>query len=165
MKFIYFFVLTTTFCFSQKTAFNTLNENESYIEYLTKNNDILKLGDTLIIGIPTTQEGFNYISQGGQKVSHTLAMKKVIVTKLKTYGSQKNGYKMYVHFKGYGLLPVLIDYETAFDLGEIINPNASLSKKQAIEKLKETKELLELGVIKIDDYTKIKEELTKIILK
>jgi hypothetical protein len=158
------FLITFSFCYSQKAEFNKLSIKSNYDEYYTKNGDILKLGDTLIIGIPISELGFTYISQGGQRVSNTLSEKKILIDKLKTYGSKSNGYKMYAHFKGYGLLPVLIDYETAFELGEIKNPNAKLTKKQAIEKLKEAEELLDLGVLKEEEYLKTKEKLTKIIL-
>ena len=165
MKLTYLFLISIIYCFSQKAEFNKLNEKGNYKEYITKNNDILKLGDTLIIGVPTSELGFTYISQGGQKVSNTLSEKKIVIDKLKIFGAERNGFKMYAQFKGYGLIPVLIDYETAFELGEIKNPNATLTKKQAIEKLKESKELLDLGVIKIEAYERIKVELTKLILK
>ena len=101
----------------------------------------------MTIGIPTSDLGFTYISQGGQRVSNTLSDKKVVIDQLKTYGSKKQGFKMYAQFKGYGLVPVLIDYDTAIETGEIKNPNAKLSKEEAIKKLKEAKELLDLNVI------------------
>jgi len=86
------------------------------------------------------------------------------VDKLKTYGTKKSGYKLYAHFKGYGLIPVLIDYDTALEVGEIKNPNKKLTKEEAIAKLKEAKELLELGIITQEDYDKLKSEMTPIIL-
>jgi len=122
------------------------------------------VGDTLTIGIPTSDLGFIYIYQSGQPVLNTLSDKKVVVDKLKTYGTKKSGFKMYAHFKGYGLVPVLIDYDTALELGEIKNPKIKLTKEQAISKLKETKELLDLGVITQADYDKLKSELTPLIL-
>ena len=157
------FSLTVSYC--QKAEYNKVSEKSTFEEYLSKNNDIIKIGDTLIIGNPTSDLGFTYIFQGGQRVSNTLTTKKVIVTKIKSYGNQENGYKVYVHFTGYGIIPVLIDYETAFELGEILNPKSKISRKQAIVKLKETKELLDLGVINIEQYEKEKAELIKIILK
>jgi hypothetical protein len=158
-------LLTLGFCFSQKAEFNKLFEKESYQEYVSKNNDILKIGDTLIIGIPTSELGFTYISQGGQRVSNTLSGKVIIIDRLKTYGAEKNGFKMYAQFKGYGLLPVLIDYETAFEVGEIKNLKAKLTMKQVIEKLKENRDLFDLGVIKSDEYEKNRIELMKLISK
>ena len=161
------FTLLLIFCFSisysQTAEYGKLTKKSEYKNYVTKIGDTLKVGDTLTIGIPTSDLGFIYISQGGQRVSNTLADKKVIVDKLKTNG-KKNGYKMYAHFKGYGLLPVLIDYDTALELGEIKNLNKILTKGEAIAKLKEAKELLELGVITQADYDKLKSEMTPLIL-
>lgn len=71
---------------------------------------------------------------------------------------------MYAHFKGYGLLPVLIDYETALELGEIKNPDGKLNRDEAIAKLKEAKELLDLGVISEKEYNDLKTELTPTIV-
>ena len=59
---------------------------------------------------------------------------------------------------------MLIDYETALELGEIKNLKNKLTKGQAIAKLKEAKELLELDVITQADYDKLKSELTPLIL-
>ncbi|SIS99891.1 hypothetical protein SAMN05421766_106191 [Zobellia uliginosa] len=54
---------------------------------------------------------------------------------------------MYAQFKGYGLLPVLIDYETALELGEIKNPDKKITREQALAQLKEAKKLLDLEVL------------------
>lgn len=165
MKFLILLLISTfSISHSQTTEYGKLTDKSEYQIYLTKTGHILKVGDTLTLGIPTSDLGFTYISQGGQRVSNTLAAKKVIIDKLKTYGNKKSGYKMYAHFKGYGLVPVLIDYETALDLGEIINPSTKLTKEQAIAKLKEAKELLNLEVITQADYNKLKSEMTPIIM-
>jgi len=151
--------------YSQIAEYGKLTKKARYQIYLTKTGDTLKVGDTLTIGIPTSDEGFTYISQGGQRVSNTLSDKKVVVDKLKTYGNKNNGYKIYAHFKGYGLLPVLIDYDTALELGEIKNSNTKMTRKQAIEKLKEFKDLLDLELITQTEYNKFKAELTPIIME
>ncbi len=158
-----FFSITITY--SQTAEYGKLTSKSDYEIYLTKTGDTLKVGDTLTIGIPTSDLGFTFISQGGQRVSNTLSDKKVIVDKLKTYGTKKSGYKMYAHFKGYGLIPVLIDYDSALELGEIKNSKIKLTKEQAISKLKEAKELLDLEVITQEDYDILKSELTLLILK
>lgn len=157
-------IMSFSINFAQTAEYGKLIKKSSYKIYITKNNDSLKIGDTLTIGIPTSDLGFTYISQGGQRVSNMLSEKKVIINKLKTYGNKTNGFKLYAHFKGYGLIPVLIDYETAFELGEIKNSNAKLTRKQAIEKLKELKELLDLGIINNEEYEKLKSELKPIIM-
>lgn len=150
--------------FSQKAEYGNLTKKSSYEEYLTKSGDIIKIGDTLTLGIPTSDLGFTYISQGGQRVSNTLSNKTVIIDQLKTYGTKSQGFKLYVHFKGYGLVPVLIDYETALETGEIINENAKMTKEEAIKKLKGAKDLLDLEIINQSKYDSLKNALTPFIL-
>ena len=151
--------------YSQIAEFGNLLNKSTYNEYLSRSGDTIKIGDTLIIGIPTSDLGFTYISQGGQRVSNTLAGKSIVIDQLKTYGTKSQGFKMYAQFKGYGLVPVLIDYDTALETGEIKNPKAGTTKEQAINKLKEAKELLDLEVISETEYNAIKNKLTPIIIK
>jgi hypothetical protein len=47
--------------------------------------------------------------------------------------------------------------------GEILNPNRAMTREEAIKKLKESKDLLDLEMMTIDDYNKIKDNLTPII--
>lgn len=55
------------------------------------------------------------------------------------------------------------DYEKAALAGEIKSTNAPLTREEAIAKLKESKELLDLGIIEEAEYENLKEELTPII--
>lgn len=157
-------ILNFSISYSQISEYGKLEKRDSYDMYVTKLGDTLKIGDTLMIGIPTSDLGFTYISQGGQRVANRLANKKIIIDKLKTYGKSRNGFKMYVQFKGYGLIPVLIDYETALEVGEIINPNKKLTREEAISKLEEAKKLLNLELITQSEYDKLKRKLAPIIM-
>ena len=69
-----------------------------------------------------------------------------------------------VNFKG-GIIGSA--YLTASDYsvirGELINPNALMTRAQAIAKLKESKDLLDLEIMTQDEYDKIKLKLTPII--
>lgn len=58
----------------------------------------------------------------------------------------------------------IIDYEKSVLAGEIRSINAPLNRDEAIAKLKESKELMDLGVIDSEEYDKIKAELTPIII-
>jgi len=58
----------------------------------------------------------------------------------------------------------VVDYEKSILAGEIRSINAPMTRDEAIAKLKESKELLDLGIIESADYEKIKKELTPIIL-
>lgn len=57
------------------------------------------------------------------------------------------------------------DYEKAVIAGEIKSANAPMTRAEAIAKLKESKELLDLGIIDAAEYEKLKTELTPIIMK
>lgn len=57
-----------------------------------------------------------------------------------------------------------MDYENSILLGEIKSMNAPLTRPEAIAKLKESKDLLDLGVIEKLEYEKLKKDLTPIIL-
>lgn len=62
----------------------------------------------------------------------------------------------------YGNIRNLLD---ALRNGELVNPNRGLTREEAIAKLKETKDLLDLGMIKQEDFDKLKAELTPTIMK
>lgn len=55
------------------------------------------------------------------------------------------------------------DYEKAVLAGEIKSINAPLTREEAIAKLKESKDLLDLGIIEEAEYEQLKAELTPII--
>ena len=58
----------------------------------------------------------------------------------------------------------ILDVEKALSSGEIVNYDSSLSKEEAIRKLKESKDLMELDFLSKEEYEKLKEKLTPIIL-
>jgi hypothetical protein len=58
----------------------------------------------------------------------------------------------------------ILDIEKALSSGEIVNNNAPLSKEDAVKKLKDSKDLMELGFLSKEEYEKLKEKLRPIIL-
>jgi hypothetical protein len=58
----------------------------------------------------------------------------------------------------------ILDIEQALYSGEIVNSYAPLSKEEAIKKLKESKDLMELDFLSKEEYLKLRKELTPIIL-
>ena len=58
----------------------------------------------------------------------------------------------------------IVDIEKALASGEIVNTNAPLSKQEAIRKLKESKDLMELDLLSKEEYEELKERLIPIIL-
>ena len=53
--------------------------------------------------------------------------------------------------------------QAALNCNEIINPNRKMNRKEAIEKLKEAKELVDIGIMSAEDYEKLKLKLSPII--
>ena len=157
-------LLVTLTCSSQIAEYGKLTDNLKYDSYISKTGDKIIVGDTLIIGKASGEFGFIYITQGGERVVSSLAGNKVKITQIKSFGTIKAGYKLWVQFKGYGLVPVFIDYDNAIETGEIINPMAKMTRDQAINRLKESKDLLDLNVITAEEYEKLKNELTPIII-
>jgi len=160
-----FIALSPLFSIAQAGKYGDLQKG-NYDEYITKNGDTLIKGDKLIIGTPVAADAFMYITQGNEKVHIRLSGKEVEIHKFKAWTlNKKEEPSMYVLFKGYGLIPVYIDYENALKFGEIINPSAKFSKDDAIAELEEAKKLLDLGVITQEDYDKMKNKLSKVILE
>lgn len=157
-------LLVANISFAQIAEYNKLSKNnQSFNEYKSKNGDIIKVGDSLMTGKAMDPDGFRYISQGGGRMHATHGGKPFTIHKIKSYGKEKSGFSIWISFKGYGLLPVEVDYENALEAGEIINSKGTLTRQQAIDKLKESKELLDLEVITQEEYNNIKEDLTKFI--
>ena len=59
----------------------------------------------------------------------------------------------------------IINFDKALASGEIVNPNKPMSREEAIKKLKESQDLMQLGLISKQEYDKLKDELTQIILQ
>jgi hypothetical protein len=106
-------------CFCQKVEFNKITSEGNFNEYLSKDNKLIKIGDTLNIKFPRTGNTFTFITQGNEPCGVILSNTKNKITKIKVIGNETLGYKAYIIFKGYGLLPVFVEYESAFETGEI----------------------------------------------
>ena len=57
----------------------------------------------------------------------------------------------------------ILGLTTALNKGEVINPNRPMNRQEAIAKLKEAKDLLELEMMSQDEYDTLKAELAPII--
>jgi hypothetical protein len=62
-----------------------------------------------------------------------------------------------------GMVMSVWDIKSAFGNNELINPNRPMNRTEAIAKLKETKDLLDLGMISKDEFDKMKDKLSPII--
>ena len=171
-------------------AINIKNSTK-YNSYQTKNGTLIKVGDTLIVGSPSTDDSqytqyigahkvFSFIIIGGMGMAVMGGMNYLPAT---SQGTEFTVEKIWVnHTKLSKNSPLIVgvtardpnipklankrtimDLEKALLLGEIISPNAPMTREEAIKKLKESKDLLELGIIKKEEYDKIKSEMTPVI--
>lgn len=139
-------------------------KNAKGISYLTKSGTYLSKGATLTLGKPSgTDSNFVHITQGGIVVIGGLSGKEVKVDHIKVFKRAAFSGKAFVAFKGYGLVPCYIDYEAALESGEILNAAEPMGREEAIKRLKEAKELLELEMMTQEEYDALKKELGPII--
>lgn len=219
-------ILTTTYSFAQdqlieltfedcqnSSVFEQIRNYTKLSKYTAADGSILKLGDTLVIGIPsgsvtsTTAVGGGYIVGGAKAKSRTKSsFTTIIMGKPAGFGSIMNAMageapenananmqgeivvisEMTVSHKGSRKKPLALtillgesngrafgiykylsvtDFEKSVLAGEIKSLNAPLTREEAIAKLKESKDLLDLGLLTQPEYEKLKQELTPIIMK
>jgi hypothetical protein len=157
-----------------KTISKGMFENIECDVYVGKDGHSYKVKDTLKIGRPSTNKTFAFIVSRAQMMSAAAPQKNVdvsisgsntIIKKIYVYGTKRTGFKMHIIGKGECLLcdPYEIDFEEAIATGEI--QSFGMTREQAIAKLKEAKDLVDLGLMSKEDFEKLKEELSKIILQ
>jgi hypothetical protein len=158
-----------------KTISKGAFENIECDVYTAKDGFSYKVGDTLKIGRPSTNKTFAFITTGGtaaalsgtapEPLNVNSSGTNTIIKKIAVGGSKRMGFKIYVVGKGNcGICPNnMIDFEEALATGEI--QSKGMSREQAIAKLKEAKDLVDLGMMSKEDFEKLKSELTPIIIK
>lgn len=196
--------------------FRNIKNNTKVQKYVTVSENIVKIGDTLILGNPTSQEtnsrtvggsygsrgrvgaaktrstttktyefikmgrpaGFGSImtAMGGESqimASNSFKNTKVIVNEMKAYhrGSKKKPLYIVmvlgeINGRAFGVNKYLsvMDSELALESGEILLKNRKMTREEAIAKLKEAKELMEIEMMSKDEFDKLKKELAPIIM-
>lgn len=186
-------------------------------KYKTLNNNIIKIGDTVVLGNPTSQEidsrtyGGSYGSSARVGVSNSrsttkktyefikmgrpagfgsfmnamsgaaddmadnsLKNTKAIVKEIKAYhrGSKKKPLYLVmvlgeINGRAFGLNKYLsvMDTELAIESNEIILLNRKMTREEAINELKEAKELLDIDMMSKEDFDLLKKKLAPIIMK
>lgn len=138
--------------------------------YLGKDGQLYKIGDTLTIGVPSSNKTFAFITQGDgivtpiDQLGAAASGSKTIIKRFDVLGSKKSGFYLSVRSKGvYGAWSgnYSSKLEVAIEAGEI--KSLRMTSDQALVELKKAKEKLDLGVITQEEYNKIKAELSKII--
>ena len=186
-------------------------------KYRTINDNVIKIGDTVVLGNPTSQElssntysasngnrarggisktrsttnktyeyvtlgrhaGFGSIitaMNGDDQVMASISFKntKAIVKEIKAYhrGSKKKPLYLIMvlgemNGKAFGVNKYLsvMNTELAIESGEILLKNRKMTREEAISKLKEAKELMEIDMMSKEEFEKLKKKLRPIIMK
>lgn len=186
-------------------------------QYETINNSVIKIGDTVTLGNPTSQEfnsrtyslGYGTKLRGGISDSRTTSKKtyefiqmgrpagfgnvmtalagedqikasinlkntKAIVKEIRAYhrGSRKKPLYLVMvlgemNGRAFGLNKYLsvMDAELGIESGEVLLKNRKITRDEAIFKLKEAKELVEIEMMTKEDFENLKNKLRPIIMK
>lgn len=154
--------------------------------YTAKNGITYNIGDSITIKYPSHPDKFQSIFQKprilsispnemtpftsgvlGNKEIDIKYHPKLLIKKINLYKNKNGTTAMFecsikdVKYSGTWLLSI----DMAIDLKEIVDPNEKTTKEEALKLLEEKKKLLDLGVIKQDEFDKVKEELKPILLK
>jgi len=195
--------------------FKNVKNNTLLKKYKTINNNIVKIGDTLILGNPTSSElntrtnsaSYGNTLRGGVSQSRSITKKtyefiqmgrpagfgsimsamngqaptmagiglkntKVLVNEMKAYHDGSKNKPLYVvmvlgeiNGRAFGINKYisLLNTELAIESGEILLKNRKMNREEAILKLKEAKELMEIDLMTKDEFEKLKKELAPII--
>lgn len=195
--------------------FSNISNNTQIKKYRTANNNVVKIGDTLILGKPTSEEiktrsysgSYGTNLRGGVSQSRSTATKTyefiqmgrpagfgsimtamsgeaqimadnslknttVLVKEMKAQHKGSKNKPLYVvmvlgeiNGRAFGINKYLsvMDAELALESGEILLKNRKITREEAISKLKEAKELMEIEMMTKEEYEELKKELTPII--
>lgn len=175
--------INMTYAQTQNTDFTQVISNTTDLtSYQAKDGTIFKVGDKLSFGKTSSNNNFACLYLGRYTIGNALLTgpptqlnaryqkDEVIIDRI-FVNHTKMSRKSPLYVIMFVLAPnstgnkarTIMDYEKAVDLGEVINPRAPMSREQAIAKLKESKDLLDLGVITQVKYDSIKSTLTPII--
>lgn len=196
--------------------FKPIKNDSKVKEYITANKNRVKIGDTLILGLPTSQEtntktyagsygnqlrggvaqsrstskktyefvkmgrpaGFGSIitAIGGDAeimADNSLKNTTVVINEMKTYHRGSRNKSLYVvmvlgeiNGRAFGINKYLsvMDTELAIESGEILLKNSKMTREQAIAKLKEAKELMEIEIMSKEEFEELKKELAPVII-
>ena len=197
--------------------FRTVKNRTLIKKYQTVSKNIIKIGDTVILGNPTSQElnsrtisgsygnrtrggvaktrstttktyefikmgrpaGFGSImtAMSGEAqimASNSLKNTRAIVKEIKAYhrGSKKKPLYLIMvlgemNGRAFGVNKYLsvMDTELAIESGEILLKNRKMTREEAIQKLKEAKELMEIDMMSKEEFEKLKKKLRPTIMK
>jgi len=195
--------------------FNKIKNGSQVKEYITVSENSVEVGDTLILGTPTSEEmntrtysgsygtkarvgvaqsrstskkTYEFVKMGRPAgfgsvmtamngdaqamADNSLKNTSVIVREIKTYHRGSKNKPLYVvmilgeiNGRAFGVNKYLsvMDTELAIESGEVLLKNRKITRDEAIAKLKEAKELMEIDMMSKEEFEELKKELTPII--
>lgn len=167
------------------TVTSNYSNGDTLSSYIMKDGSEIKVGTKLKFGSPLnanrkfTRLYFGEYSLGKaflvtpEQLGDAYSGEEVVVTAIKVQHTKmnKNSPVQIMLFVQNPSAPALARNRTIFDLEmsietkEVVNPNAAMTKEQAIAKLKEAKDLVDLGMMTQAEFDQLKEKLTPIIMK
>jgi hypothetical protein len=168
------------------TIASTFSNSDEILEYTLPDGSVIKKGSELVLGKPVNNSRdyarivFGYmtlgkalltppIQLGGSFTGSKVIIDKIFVSHKKMTKQSELNVSIYAKDPNMSSAMgasnrTIVDIESAISTGEVINPNAAMTRDQAIVKLKESKDLLDLGLMTQEEYEKLKSELTPIIV-
>jgi hypothetical protein len=147
-----------------KTIKKGVFEDPQFNSYLAQDNHLYKVGDTIKIGVPSSNKTFAFVEQGNalsglNPANVRIASTSTIIKRIYIVGTKKSGYKVYFVGKGQFALDLqyYISVEDAINTQEL--KSLGHTSDEALSQLKKSKDKLDLGIITQDEYNKIKTEL------
>lgn len=149
---------------------------EGITQYTASNKIVLKIDDKLrinrpeggskiFVSIQNKPTVMNMLSSSSfnANVDTSMSNTEITIKSLYVNGTRKLGYRMMAELATCGTCNnLLVDVELAMESKEI--RTNGVTREEAITKLKESKDLLDLGIVNQEDYDKLKAELTPIII-
>jgi hypothetical protein len=159
----------------EKTEARELSK-DGITQYTASNGAIIKLGDKFRLNRPeggsktfvSIQNKPTVMDMMGNKnysstVDTSMSNTEITIKTLYIFGSRKLGFKSMAELATCGVCNnLIVDIELAIESKEV--RTNGMTRDEAIAKLKETKDLLDLGLVQQVDYEKLKAELTPIII-
>ncbi len=133
------------------------------VEYTAKNGEVFKVGENITLGVPFRNENYDYIFQDAgieyYPIGTTASGWEVRIKKIKIWKG-----KIYIKTTTpggvYGL--IINNFDEALEQGEV--ESQILSREDAIDQLKVAKDLVELEMMTEEEFDRLKEELTPVIM-
>jgi hypothetical protein len=92
----------------------------SYNTYTAKDGQIISFKDSITIGIPSGADGFRFITRDWVGANNIIAGRKLPIKRIRSFQRRLLRNKIFLEIRPYGISPIFVDYEMAFESGEII---------------------------------------------